>query len=63
MPEGEKYWGCQYIVIGGDNLLSPVEMGLTDLPNIGGPVAPWPPCSGMTGVVHDLYFMKTRYFT
>ena len=27
------------VVIGGDNLPSPVRIGLTDLPNIGGPVA------------------------
>ena len=27
------------VAIGGDNLPSPVEIGLTDLPNIGGPVA------------------------
>ena len=31
------------VVIGGDNLPSPVEIGLTDLPNIGGPVARLPP--------------------
>ena len=31
------------VVIGGDNLPSPVGIGLTDLPNIGGPVAPLPP--------------------
>ena len=31
MPEGEKYWGCQV----GDNLPSPVGIGLSDLPNIG----------------------------
>ena len=28
------------VVIGGDNLPSPVGIGLIDLPNIGGPVAP-----------------------
>ena len=33
MPEGEKNWGCQ------------VGTGLTDLPNIGGPVAPPVPAS------------------
>ena len=27
------------VVIAGDNLPSPVRIGLTDLPNIGGPVA------------------------
>ena len=34
------------MVIGGDNLVSPVEIGLADLPNIGGgggPVAPLAP--------------------
>ena len=32
------------VVIGGDNLPSPVGIGLTDLPNIGGgPVAPLAP--------------------
>ena len=43
MPEGEKHWGCQYVVIGGDNLPSPVGIGLTDRPNIGeasGPPGP-----------------------
>ena len=34
------------VVIGGDNLPSPVGIGLTDLPNIGGgPVAPPVPAS------------------
>ena len=31
------------VVIGGDNLPSPVGIGLTDLSNIGGPVAPLAP--------------------
>ena len=31
------------VVIGGDNLHSPFGIGLTDLPNIGGPVAPLAP--------------------
>ena len=31
------------VVIGGDNLPSLVEIGLTDLPNMGGPVAPLVP--------------------
>ena len=35
MPEGEKHWGLP-VVIGGDNLPSPVEIGLADLPNIWG---------------------------
>ena len=26
MPEGEKYWGCQYIVLGEDNLPSLIEI-------------------------------------
>ena len=43
MPEGEKHWGWP-VVIGGDNLPSPVRIGLTDLQNIGGgPVAPLAP--------------------
>ena len=41
MPEGEKHWGLP-VVIGGDNLPSPVEIGLTDLSNIGGASAPPP---------------------
>ena len=43
------------MVIGGDNLPSPVEIGLTHLPNIGGASAggplqwpPWHPGSGIT---------------
>ena len=39
------------VVIGGDNLPAPVEIGLADLPNIGGPVAPLvPPDFGITEV-------------
>ena len=35
------------VVIGGDNLPSPVQIGLTDLPNIGGASGPpGPPGSG-----------------
>ena len=41
MPEGEKHWGMP-VVIDGDNLPSPVEIGLSDLPNIGGR-GHWPP--------------------
>ena len=44
MPEGEKHWGVP-VVIGGDNLPSPVGIGLTDLPNIGGAS---PSSSGIT---------------
>jgi len=37
------------VVIGGDNLPSPVRIGLTDLPNIGGASGPpGPPGSGTT---------------
>ena len=37
------------VVIGGDNLPSPVGIGLTDLPNIGGASGPpGPPSSGIT---------------
>ena len=40
------------MVLGGDNLPSPVEIGLTDLPIIGGdtgpPGPPGPPGSGIT---------------
>ena len=41
MPEGENIG--MPVVIGGDNLPSLVEIGLTDLPNMGGPVAPLVP--------------------
>mgnify|MGYP007015458711 CR=1 FL=1 len=41
------------VVIGGDNLPSPVELGFTELPNIGGASGPpGPPGSGTT----DLFF-------
>ena len=37
------------MVIGGDNLVSPVEIGLADLPNIGGASGPTgPPGSDFT---------------
>jgi hypothetical protein len=43
------------VVIGGDNLPSPVEIGLTDLPNIGGASGPpGPPGSGTTEVFPDI---------
>ena len=38
------------LVIGGDNLPSPVGIGLTDLPNIGGTVAP-PPVPASLGLI------------
>ena len=48
MPEGQKTLGVP-VVIGGDNLPSPVEIGLADLPNIGGASGPTgPPGSGFT---------------
>ena len=48
IPEGEKTLGVP-VVIGGDNLLSPVGIELSDLPNIRGPVAPPGPLgSGIT---------------
>ena len=34
------------VVIGGDNLPSPVGIGSSELPNIGEPVAPLPPPPG-----------------
>ena len=48
MPEGIKLWGP--VVIAGDNLPFSVGIGLTDMPNIGVPVAPTgdPPGSGIT---------------
>ena len=36
LPEGAKLWGVGAVVIGGDNLPSPVVIGLTDLSNVGG---------------------------
>ena len=46
------------VVIGGDNLPSPIGIGLTDLPNIGGASGPpGPPGSGTTagyGVFRNL---------
>ena len=42
MPEGEKVWGGA-VLMDGDNLPSPVGIGLTDQQNIGGPVAPLAP--------------------
>ena len=44
-------------MIGGDNLPSPVGIGLTDLPNIGGASGPpGPPGSGITA---GIYFELT----
>ena len=41
MPEGEKIWGA--ISNGWAEFAPLVEIGLTDLPNIVGPLAPWLP--------------------
>jgi hypothetical protein len=41
------------VVIGGDNLPFPVGIGLTDLPNIGGPVAPLAPPVPASLCVHN----------
>ena len=58
MPEGEKLWGGgQYYVIGGDNLPSPVGIGLTDPANIGGPAG-----SDITGHVNTITISKTSCF-
>jgi hypothetical protein len=47
------------VVIGGDNLPSPVGIGLTDLPNIGGASGPpGPPSSGTTAKHRKLLKMK-----
>ena len=47
------------VVIGGDNLPSPIGIGLTDLPNIGGASGPpGPPSSGTTAV--DAYRFYTK---
>ena len=47
------------VVIGGDNLPSPVGIGLTDLLNIGGasgpPGPPGPPGSGITAGIQRYY--------
>ena len=40
VPEGETIWVKGAVVIGGNNLPSPVGIGSTDLRTIGGPVAP-----------------------
>ena len=39
LPEGEKLWGGPVVMVG-IICPPPVGIGLTDLPNIGGPVAP-----------------------
>ena len=42
MQQGSKIWGG-HIVLGGDNVLPLVEIGLTDLPKSGGGGARAPP--------------------
>jgi hypothetical protein len=52
------------VVIGGDNLPSPVGIGLTDLPNIGGASGPpGPPSSGITVGNHKSEFVFFNYGT
>ena len=49
MPEGEKHWGGGAVVISGDDLPSPLQIGLIVLQNIGGASGPsGPPGSGTT---------------
>ena len=50
MLGGEKLWGGRPVVIGGDNLPSPVEKGLNDLPNMGGGQCPPPLGSFITDI-------------
>ena len=47
------------VVIGGDNLPSPVGIGLTDLPNICLP-PPWPTSSGITAVI-SIFLHRMRH--
>ena len=47
------------VVIGGDNLPSPIGTGLTDLPNIGRPVAPLAPLA--PPVPASLYSAKLKF--
>ena len=42
LSQGLKFWGG-LVVMGGDNVSPLVEIGLADLPNIGGAKAPQPP--------------------
>ena len=49
------------VVIGGDNLPSPVRIGLNDLQNIGGATGPpGPPGSGTTATVGPVHFELFR---
>ena len=60
MPEGEKILGVPlHLVMGGDNLPSPVGIGLADLSNMGGgdgsgPPAPYPLLCVEMGVYADI---------
>ena len=54
------------VVIGGDNLPTPVGIGLTDLSNMGGggqtgQWPPWPPSSGITAV-HNYLINNPKMF-
>ena len=55
------------VVIGRDNLPSPVGIGLTDLPNIGGPLAllapPVPAPLGFVGTFHHGLLFKNKSVT
>ena len=50
------------VVIGGDNLPSPIRIGLTDLPNIGGASGPLgPPGSGITETYSENIIIFFKY--
>ena len=51
------------MVIGGDNLPSPIEIGLTDLPIIGGPVAPPVPAPLQCMHLHTQFFADHKHST
>ena len=50
------FWGL--VVLGGDNVSPLVEIGLADLPNIGG--AQPPPCDGPVWYIAFIYLCKTK---
>ena len=55
MPEGEKMWGASSNR--GIICPPPVGIGLTDLPNIGGPVASLPPASLKYQYIHHSFLV------
>ena len=55
MPEGEKHWGP--VLIGGDNLPSSVQIGLTDVQKN----SPGPSGSGITVVKVNVSDFSTNY--